>query len=84
MVDRIIIYYFIIPASIFLNIRESTDGKEADLAVFLTPVGGILAKGSIIAFELDSFWGLSMEDPLLWRVISNGPAWDSLFSNTLK
>ena len=38
-----------------LTIWLGTDGKEADLAIFLTPVGGILAKGSIIAFGLDSF-----------------------------
>ena len=60
-----------------------TEGKAADLAIFLTPVGGILASGSIIALGLFSLV-LFMVDPLLWRVMSRGPACESLFSNTLK
>ena len=35
-----------------------TEEKEADLAIFLTPVMGILAKLSIIALVLVSFMGL--------------------------
>ena len=61
-----------------------TEGKEADLAIFLTPVGGILAKGSIIALGLDYLLFTPIFDPLLCKVIRRGPACDSLFSNTLK
>jgi len=62
----------------------NTEENMADFAIFLTPVGGILAKGSIIALTFISLLLTDIVVPLLWRVMSNGPACDSLFSNTLK
>jgi hypothetical protein len=46
----------------------------ADFAIFLTPVGGMFANGSINAFGLISFVLTEMEVPLLCRVINKGPA----------
>lgn len=56
-----------------LSYINNTDENEADLAIFLVPLGGIFAKLSIIALELDYF--VVVMDPLpLWRAIRRGPA----------
>lgn len=67
-----------------LNGKYNTEGKDADLAIFLTPVGGILARGSIKALGLAYFVLFPIFELLLWRVIRSGPACESLFSKTLK
>lgn len=61
-----------------LNRFEDTDEKEADLAIFFVPFTGILAKLSSIALELD-YLTVVMELLPLCKVISSGPACDSLF-----
>jgi hypothetical protein len=61
-----------------------TEEKDADFAIFFTPAGGILASGYKIAFGLFYFAEFETELLLLCKVISNGPACDSLFSKTLK
>lgn len=61
-----------------LGKASNTEEKEADLAIFLTPVTGILAKLSSIAFVLVSLMTVIELLPL-WRVIKRGPAWESLF-----
>ena len=61
-----------------LDRKINTDGKDADLAIFLTPVGGILARGSIIALGFESLLAATL-DPLLCKVMSKGPACDNLF-----
>jgi hypothetical protein len=58
--------------------RGNTEENDADFAIFLRPVIGILERVSIIALEFDYFV-VVMVFVLLWRVISKGPAWDSLF-----
>ena len=58
---------------------NNTEENMADLAIFFTPVGGMLAKGSIIALAFISLLLNDIVAPLLWRVMSNGPACDSLF-----
>jgi hypothetical protein len=70
-------------SSIYLLDHEEaqTDAQtenDADFAIFLRPVIGILERVSIIALEFDYFV-VVMVFVLLWRVISKGPAWDSLF-----
>lgn len=61
-----------------LYYRGNTEENDADFAIFLRPVMGILERVSIIALEFDYFV-VVMVFVLLWRVISKGPAWDSLF-----
>jgi hypothetical protein len=56
----------------------NTEENDADFAIFLRPVIGIFDKVSIIALEFD-YLVVVMVFELLWRVISNGPACDSLF-----
>ena len=58
--------------------KGGTEENDADFAIFLRPVMGILERVSIMALELDYFV-VVMVFVLLWRVISKGPAWDSLF-----
>ena len=60
-----------------------TDEKVADLAIFLVPLMGMFARVSAIALALASFMLVTELLPLC-RVISSGPAWDNLFSKTLK
>jgi hypothetical protein len=69
---------YIHSACVILTRSYFTDEKEADLAIFFTPVMGMLAKLSIIALVLDSLM-LVIELLPLCNVINNGPAWDSLF-----
>ena len=54
--------------------KSITEENIADLAIFLTPVAGILAKESIIAFKLISLLLVDIVVPLLCKVISKGPA----------
>jgi hypothetical protein len=56
----------------------STDENDADFAIFLSPLMGIFERVSIIAFELDYFV-VVIVFVLLCRVISRGPACESLF-----
>lgn len=58
--------------------RIDTEENEADFAIFLRPVMGIVERVSIIALELDYFVVVIVFVDL-WRVISKGPAWESLF-----
>lgn len=61
---------------VILYSQMHTEAKEADLAIFLTPLGGILAKGYMRALGLMSFeLPITAELPLLlWSVIKRGPA----------
>lgn len=68
---------------VVLSKECGTDEKVADLAIFLVPLMGIFARVSVIALELASFMLVTELLPLC-RAISSGPAWDSLFSKTLK
>lgn len=56
----------------------NTDENDADFAIFLRPVMGMFERVSIIALEFDYFI-VFIVFVLLWRVISKGPAWESLF-----
>jgi hypothetical protein len=55
-----------------------TEENEADFAIFFSPVMGMVERVSIIALELDYFVVVIVLVDL-WRVISKGPAWESLF-----
>lgn len=63
---------------------KTTEEKEADFAIFLTPAGGIFANWSIIALGLLYLLFVIFEDELLCKLINKGPACDNLFSKTLK
>ena len=56
----------------------NTEENDADFAIFLRPVMGMLERVSIMALELD-YLVVVIVFVLLWRVIRRGPAWDSLF-----
>lgn len=56
-----------------------TDEKEADLAIFFTPDGGMFGKFYIRALGLDYFDDELGMELLLWRPINRGPACESLF-----
>lgn len=63
----------------------NTEEKDADFAIFLTAFGGIFGNGSTIALGLRSLeLGKVVAPVLLCKVIKRGPAWESLFSKTLK
>jgi len=58
---------------VVLSYGINTDENDADFAIFLRPVMGILERVSIIALEFDYFVVVIVL-LLLWRVIRRGPA----------
>jgi len=57
----------------------STEANDALFAIFFREDGGMDGNCSTMALGLPSLLGLTIEELLLWRVISNGPACDNLF-----
>jgi hypothetical protein len=50
------LYSHIHCSSVILSYVHSTDEKDADFAIFLTPIAGMLANVYIKAFGLDYLW----------------------------